>query len=74
MKPEKKDSVIVAVSVAAFIVGVGERSEELYDLISINPVWKTFTIVRVGADRDNFGRHMGWVTYDYNNNVILSQG
>lgn len=53
---------------------VGERSEELYDLISINPVWKTFTVVRVGADRDNFGRHMGWVTYDYANNVILSQG
>lgn len=50
---------------------VGEKSEELYNLVSINAIRQTITIIRVGADYDTIGRHIGSVVYDYVNHQIL---
>ena len=50
---------------------VGEKSEELYNLVSINATRQTITVVRVGADHDTLGRHIGSVVYDYANHQIL---
>lgn len=50
---------------------VGEKSEELYNLVSINAIRQTITIIRVGADHDTIGRHIGTVVYDYANHQIL---
>lgn len=47
-------------------------SEDLFNLVSINATRQTLTIVRVGADRDTIGRHIGTVVYDYANNEILN--
>lgn len=49
----------------------GEHSQDLFNLVSINATRQTLTIVRVGADRDTIGRHIGTVVYDYANKEIL---
>lgn len=51
---------------------VGEKSEELYNLVSINTIRQTITIIRVGADRDTIGRHIGALVYDYAAHQILN--
>ena len=53
---------------------LGERSQDLFNLVSINATRQTLTIVRVGADRDTIGRHIGTVVYDYANKEILNCG
>lgn len=49
----------------------GERSQDLFNIVSINTQRLTLTIVRVGADRDTLGRHIGAVVYDYANDQVL---
>ena len=49
----------------------GGQSQDLFNLVSVNPVRNTLTIVRVGADRDTIGRHIGTVVYDYAENEII---
>lgn len=49
----------------------GGRSQDLFNIFSVNPVRSALTIVRVGADRDTIGRHIGTVVYDYANNEII---
>lgn len=49
----------------------GEKSQDLFNLVTINPVRQLLTIVRVGADHDTIGRHIGTIVYDYANNEII---
>lgn len=49
----------------------GEHSQDLFNIVSINATRQTLTIVRVGADRDTIGRHIGTIVYDYANKEIL---
>ena len=50
---------------------LGEKSQDLFNLVSVNATRQTVTFVRVGADRDTIGRHIGTVVYDYANNEII---
>lgn len=52
---------------------VGEKSQDLFNIVSVNPVRETLTIIRVGADRDTIGRHIGTIVYDYANHQIINQ-
>ena len=47
------------------------KSQDLFDLISVNTDFSFVCVSRVGADYDNFGRHIGSVVYDYANHQIL---
>lgn len=49
----------------------GQKSQELYNLVTVNPIRQLLTIVRVGADHDTIGRHIGTVVFDYANNEII---
>lgn len=49
----------------------GKKSQDLFNLVTINPVQEIMSIVRVGADHDTLGRHIGSVVYDYANHQIL---
>lgn len=49
----------------------GKKSQDLFNLVTINPVREIMSIVRVGADHDTLGRHIGSVVYDYANHQIL---
>lgn len=49
----------------------GKKSQDLFNIFTVNPVRQTFTVVRVGADHDTLGRHIGSVVYDYANHQIL---
>ena len=67
------DNIHVTSGASCQIVRVdGERSQDLFNIVSINPQRETLTIVRVGADRDTLGRHIGTIVYDYANNEILN--
>lgn len=50
---------------------LGEKSQDLFNLVSINATRQTLTITRVGADHDTIGRHIGTVVYDYANHEII---
>ena len=52
---------------------IGEKSEDLFNLLAVDTSHSLLTLVRVGQDTDNFGRHIGGVTYDYANNRIVGQ-
>lgn len=49
----------------------GKKSQDLFNLVTINPIRKILSVVRVGADHDTLGRHIGSVVYDYANHQIL---
>lgn len=50
----------------------GEKSQDLFNIVGVNPIRETLTITRVGADRDTIGRHIGTVVYDYAANEIIN--
>lgn len=47
------------------------KSQDLFDLVSVNTDFSYLSLARVGADYDNFGRHIGSLVYDYTNHELL---
>lgn len=52
---------------------IGEISEQCFNVVSVDTNNKILTIIRIGKNYDSYGRHIGSITYDYNNNEIISQ-
>lgn len=50
----------------------GTKSEDLFNIYSIDTVKKRLTIVRIGADYDIYGRHKGTLVYDYANQTLIT--
>ncbi len=51
----------------------GERSEDCFNVVSVDTKKSTLTLVRIGANTDRHGRVKHAMTFDYQNKVILSE-
>lgn len=50
---------------------VGTKSQDCFNVVSINPTHKTITIIRIGSDLDSLLRHKGTLCVNYENKEIL---
>lgn len=50
---------------------VGTRTEDLFNIVSIDTYQKYITMFRVGADLDMMLRHIGTISYDYANKKMV---
>ena len=49
----------------------GTKSQDCFNVVSINPTHKTITIIRIGSDLDSLLRHKGTLCVNYENKEIL---
>ena len=52
---------------------VGEKSEDCFNVMSVDTEKGTFTVIRVGANTDRHGRVRNMMTFDYVNKRILEE-
>ena len=50
-----------------------DNSQELFNLLNIDTENKILSIVRVGCSFDRYARHIGTISFDYENHKVLSQ-
>ncbi|WP_278864847.1 metallophosphoesterase, partial [Leyella stercorea] len=50
-----------------------DNSQELFNLLNIDTENKILSIVRVGCCFDRYARHIGTISFDYENHKVLSQ-
>lgn len=50
---------------------VGQKSQDLFNIVGIDTFRKLIKIYRVGADRDSWMRHKGCITIDYSTRQVL---
>lgn len=49
------------------------KSADLFNIFKVDTYQKVLTLYRVGSDFDTYGRHIGTVTIDYENCVLLEK-
>lgn len=49
----------------------GEKSQDLFNIFSVDTYNKRVTLMRVGADTDTMLRHIGTICYDYKNKELI---
>ena len=49
------------------------KSADLFNMLKIDTYEKILTLYRVGSDFDTYGRHIGTVTVDYENGLLLEK-
>ena len=52
---------------------IGERSEDCFNVMSVDTSKNTFKLVRIGANTDRLGRCKKMLVYDYKNKKILKE-
>ena len=50
-----------------------DNSQELFNLLNIDTENKILSIVRIGCCFDRYARHIGTISFDYENHKVLSQ-
>lgn len=53
---------------------VGQKSQDCFNIVSIDTYSKLLKIVRVGNNSDRYLRHKNYLTYDYDNGVVIAVG
>lgn len=52
---------------------VGEKSEDCFNVMSVDTEKGQFTVIRIGANTDKYGRVRNMFTFDYINKTILAE-
>lgn len=47
------------------------RSENLFNIVSVETDFKIISLFRIGSEYDKYGRHIGQLVYDYGNHKLL---
>lgn len=51
----------------------GTRSQDLFNILSIDPILKHLNVARIGCNYDSMGRHQGVILYNYADHEIIYQ-
>ena len=53
---------------------LGTKSNDCFEIVSVDTTKKIFSVFRVGTDYDRYGRHIGSLVYDYDKKKMIYCG